>query len=1171
MQRRVLDRIGFLAAAGVAAGLIWAGRASASVEVRGSIEGAGAASAEVTLLTARPLYDLLAAVLADDPAGLFPVESTVRTVDGRFAFEGAEPDVRWVRVRRGGSVDKALLVVGPQTDTLLRPLQASRGASCTLSLLTPGSAWVVAGRSPRDLRYSRSWNTWPRLNRLEAGGATRYGFDAGRRVRFDSGVRRDSVTLAVGAPGYEPAVVECESGATVSVELERTTVRVVRGQLRRGGSTLAQAILVRADGWPVATTDESGRYRAPAGAYTVLGPDGSTDAVELAGGVVELGASAPPPVAVQLEGVNGDAPPVLVAHWTSSAALLALDRGRPESVRFRVGAAPGVARTSVVAGRFAPLTVTWSGRPVALSLEPLRRLEGVTTDLVGTPVVGAEVSVAASGVSSFGVSDGAGRFLVEYAEPLNRSRLVARAPGYRETSRELDGVLSGAAPEPLVVEMPTTPAIVGRLVSAGSGGAVGGTVGLALAPAVSSFVGDVGLWDLGDPMVLRVLSTGDDGVFRLEPVDKEHVRLLAAAPGHGTTWRTLPDPLPGARGDQELGDLVLEPELVLRGRVIDEDGGPVAGATVDFGAEARFQMGAGSASIADVASDDGGRFRIGGLAPRDTVSLSVRAPGFVAVRLPRLAVDALDVEEVEVRLQRAMELSGRVVDEVTGDGIGNAQLRFDQTVRDGDAHTESDENGDFVLGGFPAGAGVLTARAPGYERLERSLAEVLSDPLELVLRPEPEIDVFGVVIRDGAPVSGASIRVRSAIAVTDASGRFALKASPGRTSLECRVPGAAQPSRRQIEVSDFLGEITIDVTPIAVRGRVIGPDGMPVPAASVHAWRGTGLRFFYGGRGEHRAGPQGDFELEAEPGLYTLMARRDNAQGPEVEVSLVAGDSPYVELTVPESRLLRIRILGLTAAEALEVEVFAQASFEPGGSIGIGMRRVAGGSAVEPAFEAEMGDWDAATIVAIATVGDRSRRTPLQLAPRGVTEIDISFADRRGRVEGMVTLNGLPLVGEGVFVSAEREALTWTVRTDHRGGFVIDGLKVGDEVVVAAVGESRTVRVTETARVDLDARSAAVRGRVVDAETGLPAVGMRVAAVPALIFDITGLANTARRRISTRTGADGAFVLDGLFAVPYRLEIRRPGFDVSAESLVGSSDVDLSAGDLDVTLAVRAP
>ncbi len=360
-------------------------------------------------------------------------------------------------------------------------------------------------------------------------------------------------------------------------------------------------------------------------------------------------------------------------------------------MRFQVGAAPGVARTTVLAGRFAPLTVTWSGRPVALSLEPLRRLEGVTTDLVGAPVGGAEVSVTGSGVTSFGVSDDAGRFLVEYAELLSRSRLVARAPGYRETFTELDDVLSGAAPERIVVEMATTPAIVGRLVSAAGGGAVRGTVGLGLAPAVSSFVGDVGLWDLRDPMVLRVLGTGDDGMFRLDPVNKEHVRLLAAAPGHGTTWRRLPDPLPGARGDQDLGDLVLEPELVLRGRVIDEDGAPVAGATVDFGTAARFRMGAGSAVIADVATDE----------------------------------------------------NGRVVDEVTGEGIEGVQLRFDQTVRDGDAHAESDENGDFVLGGFPAGAGVLTARASGYERLERSVAEVSTGPLELVLHPRPEIDVLG--------------------------------------------------------------------------------------------------------------------------------------------------------------------------------------------------------------------------------------------------------------------------------------------------------------------------------------------------------------------------------------------------------------------------------------------
>ena len=1176
MRYRVLNGgCSMAAATGLVTASLAAGVATASVEVRGSIEGLpDGASVEVSLVPAPPLYDLLSAVLGDDPVGLYPVEAAVQALDGRFAFEVDEPGAHWVRVGQRGSASKALLLVGPETDTLLPPVEFGRSSFCTLTLVAPVSAWVMAGRSPRGLRFSSRWSTWPPLRGIEAGKAVRYEFEAGRRSRYESGVRRDYVRLAVGAPGYEPEAVECDSGGSVAVELEETVAPIIEGVLRRNGAPLAGTILVREDGWPSGATDERGRYRTAAGAYTVLGPDGNLDAIELTGGAAELAASAPLAVRVRMGNVGtgrGDLPSVLAAHWSSSGALLGVDRGRPESERFLLGAVPGVARTTVSAEGFARLAVSWSARPVELWLERPRRLEGVTTDLAGDPVGGAEVSISGFGPGPFGVSDGAGRFLVEVAEALGRRRLVARAPGYRETHTDLSDVLNGAAPERIVVEMPPAPAIVGRLVSA-RGGGVRGTVGLAQARIVDDFIGDATLWNLRDPSVLQVVTTGEDGAFRLDPVDEEHVRLFAAGPGHGSVWRKLPEPVAGMRGDQDLGDVALAPELVLRGLVVDEDGAPVAGATVDFGTASRFTMGVGSERIADVGVDTGGRFRVAGLAPGQAVSLSVRAPGFMNARLQRVTVDAsLDAEEVEVRLRKAMELSGRVTDEVTGEGIEGARIRFDQTVPDGDAGTESDRNGDFVLSEFPAGAGVLTARAGGYKRLERSLAEAPSNPLELVLRPEPEIDVLGVVIRDGAPVAGASVSIRSAVSVTDASGRFALKSSPGRASLECRVPGGPRPSRRDIDVTASLGEITIDVTPVTVRGRVTGPDGMPVAAASVHAWRGAGLRFYYGGRDEHRTGPEGDFELQIEPGVYTLMARRDNAQGPAVEVPVVAGDEPYLELTVPAPRLLRARVLGLTHAEALEVGVSVRASFGQGGTMGLGMRRIAGGTEAEPVFEAQIGDWKDATVVAIATVADRSRRAPLQLAPGGATEVDISFADRQGRVEGTVTLDGWPLAGETVFVSDQRRALTWTVQTDHRGAFVIGDLNVGDEISVAAVGERRTVRVTETARVDLEVRTATVRGRLLDVETGLAAGGMRVAAVPLQSVDLADVANAARRRMSTRTAEDGSFVLDGLFAVRYRLEVRPPGTDVSAESVAGSSDVDLAGGDLEVTLAVRAP
>ena len=79
---------------------------------------------------------------------------------------------------------------------------------------------------------------------------------------------------------------------------------------------------------------------------------------------------------------------------------------------------------------------------------------------------------------------------------------------------------------------------------------------------------------------------------------------------------------------------------------------------------------------------------------------------------------------------------------------------------------------------------------------------------------------------------------------------------------------------------------------------------------------------------------------------------------------------------------------------------------------------------------------------------------------------------------------------------------------------------------------------------------------------------MRVSAVPAWSAGENDVTRTLRRQATTRTAEDGSFVIDGLFAARYRLEVRPAGRNLSTELVVGSSDVDLSGGDLDVTLAV---
>lgn len=1178
MPRRVFHGVrNRVAATGLATGLLAVAGASASVEVHGSIgQSADAGPIHVSLVPAPSFHALFSAVLNDDMSGLYPVEATVDVVDGRFTFEVGEPGVRWIRVRSAAAGERAFLLVGPATHTLLPSHDLKKVASCTVSLRGPPSAWIVRGGSLRNFGYLRSWSAWSRISRIEAGRPVHHELRDEPYALSRSGSRRFE-RLTIGAPGYVPEVVECEARADVAVELTRSTAPALNGVLSTNGVPEPAAILVGEDGWPVGATDERGRFQAPAGVYHVLTAAGGLDVVEiLVEGAVELSSKARPAVTVgtgRAASRSGDAPRWTAVHWSSARMPLALERGRLTGTPLTVEAPRGAATTTVFAERFAPLTIDWSAPPAALSLEPLLRLEGTVADPTGAGVGGARVSISGYGARPVTWSDGGGRFSLEVVESPARAQLVARAAGYAEAHRDLSEI-RGEGRQPIILELTPHRAILGRLVAA-SGGGIRGTVGLAGPWHREQFIGEAALWKVENPALLEVVDTDDDGEFALDPTGAKDVSLVAAAPGYGTVRRRLPVSDPGSPGERHVGDVVLEPEIVLRGRVVDGDGVPVEAAAIllDEGETFVHSLRRGPMRLPtrELTSGADGRFHIAGLGRGDQLSLHVSAPGFVRESIPLVRVDAsLGAEEVEVRLRHALELSGRIADEVTASGVEGVRVRFAQTVRGGSAWVETDEAGEFLLSGFPVGAGVLSATADGYEDLELPLSEPPGEPLELVLRPKPEIVVAGTVIREGAPVAGASVSIESVVSLTDASGRFAMRSAQGSASLVCQVPGSSQVIRRQIEVDANLGEVTIDVTPVILRGRVIEPDGVPMPSASVSARRDDGGWF---DTRRTSTGPEGEFELVVEPGSYSVGARSDNFEGPPVVLEVAAGDSPYVELTGPGTGLLRVVVLGLTPAEAGAVLLMVETIHPSGGRSGRGMRAATGGTATEPVFEMPFRQTDGtSTVIASVESTGRSRRAPLRMAPNGVTEVELSFVDDSGLLEGAVTLDGRPLAGEHVFVTDERRNLAWSVNTDHRGNFLIEGLRKGDEIAIAAAGQQRRVRVAErTSRVDFEAYNASVRGRLLDAETGLPAAGMRVSAVPAWSATENDVARVLRRQATTRTAEDGSFVIDGLFAAPYRLEIRPAGRNLSTELVLGSSDVDLSGGDLDVVVAVPLP
>lgn len=1135
---------GCLGLVGAPAGL------SAAIEVRGGVAGGRTVSVEVALVPVPTMHELLTAVMLGASSDLYRPVSVAQVEDGRFSLDVPYPGPWWLLATRTGAEPEAWFTVGFETDTLLPTVSLEAGASCVLALEKPGEAWVIGQRSLRNpaLPFSR-WRGWRPWLRLEAGKDDDYLFAA----------TRGSVSLTVGSAGYEPVEVRCAAGERVPVRLERRLGRAVEGALRLGGQPLAGAILVRDDGWPVAATDSLGRYVAAPGSYAVFDANGGHHMVALEGGVANLGG--PESALAKVDSQAGRDATIAAAEWSTAGELLSVRVQRFSGGVFSVAGKNGVQETTLIAQGFSPLTLDWSTPVGSPRLTSLQRLKGVALGPDGVGIAGVEIAVHDEWSHGWlATSTTTGRFQVEVPGQVAQPWLTARASGYREHRQR---VSVGEREIPVLL----TPAVgvVGRLIST-AGYGVRGTVVLAERHATGFFLGDVAAWDLDHRHLLNVVETTRDGAFELEPVLKDGLWLAAAAPEHGTSWRRLPDlAVDGPAPVLDVGDVVVTLGITLRGRVVDDDGAPIPGAAVRFGRSHGPEQ-----RVANVINQPIGRaeegadgsFSIEGLTAGDSVDLLVAATGFVTQALPRVAVDStLETEEVEVRLARALELKGRVTDAVTGEGV-EADIHFEQTVRGGGAAAVSDSSGGFFLSGFPAGAGSITVRAEGYEDLVHPLSEVPRGTIELTLRPAALVDVTGTVVRAGAPVAQATVQIGRAAARTDSSGRFLLRLPSGQKTLECTLPGVAQLSRRSIAVAQGMEAITIDVTPVTLRGRVEDAAGSRVAAAQVRINARPPLVLAT----EAHTGPDGEFAMKVEPGAYFLQASRDGAFTAGADLVVTPREEAPVVLTLPPERLLRVTVTGLKPSEAAEVMVHIE--FGPVARRGSPLPRAAGASLAEPVFETRRYPPAEAILVATLPSTGRSRRLQIEIEPSGTTEVTIPFSRDEGRVEGVVTLNGRPLSGEPVFIIDERRVDAWSVRTNHRGAFVIDGLGIGDEVSIAAVGQRQAVRVRESTRLDFSARSAALRGRLVDAETSLPAGGMRVSAAPA--HSPLAAARRVDQVASTASGEDGSFVIEGLFAVAYQLIVE--GRDGGSRTiLVGPADVDLSAGDVDITLGVQIP
>lgn len=279
------------------------------------------------------------------------------------------------------------------------------------------------------------------------------------------------------------------------------------------------------------------------------------------------------------------------------------------------------------------------------------------------------------------------------------------------------------------------------------------------------------------------------GRLRLEDLPEGKVRVWAGHEGHLAAYSELIEVRPGEHGEEVVVSLgVLDPELFIRGRVVDPTGAPVANARVS--AEYSHRGGSGSTSFG---ANEQGRFV---LAYSPKAPRTLRASDVESRYGPAVAEGVVGGDEVVLRLTDPQRMLVTVSSREEGVELQGLQATVYKPERRGVLlfGNKIEREGSVLSVPLPDEPFLLEVQAEGHERLEVGTYEGRAAPreLEVVLRSLP--GVSGRVTAGGEPLAGARVelfaradrlvhhngfpvRVRSqpwANGVTDAEGAFDL-------------------------------------------------------------------------------------------------------------------------------------------------------------------------------------------------------------------------------------------------------------------------------------------------------------------------------------------------------------------------------------------------------------
>ncbi|MDH3522577.1 MAG: carboxypeptidase-like regulatory domain-containing protein [Acidobacteriota bacterium] len=1162
-----------------------AGRAAAGVEIR--------LSALPTPFE-RGLLDLAGTPLA--PA----VAATETDARGRFAVTAPEPGYWRLIARAPGSMPMELeLGSAPLLDSALLPLlELEPAATVAVTVVSAGGAPAAGARVetrlaetvPRRLR-EQTWQPLLSPVRASEQGAATLAVPTGRRVE----------ALAWRAD-HGPSGTKTVARAALRLRLAAAPARRLAVRDAAGQPVAGAVVRVGEEEWPAARTEADGTVTIHDRRALLVLADGRTAAVSLA---ADEGLAAPlevvVPDAVALAGRVVDAE----SRRGVGGAFVALLRARARHVRtgprgdftltgsarqldWITAAAPGHLETTI--------RLESAAGEVTVVLEPALDLAGVVLDAAGDPVPDAEIVATPHGADPWRVnrlaslpirraaSDSDGAFVLPRLPTASSYAVTARGAGFAPAERIVRAPEAAAAG--LVLRLVGGAAVTGKVVAPSGAPVAAAAVTLERreeSPAIR-FLRSARAAD--DAFVFRARSDAE-GEFALPHVPAGRFRLAIAAPGFAL--ETLPGfEIAAGATAHDVGVVTLAEGVELRGRVVDPEGTPLAGAEVEV-QEPRQAPAVLPGAPLEVATGPDGAFAVPDRREGEFLDLTVSLPGYAARGLERVEVPA--AEDFTIVLAPAVTLRGRVVDP-RGEAIPRARV---EVVREGGGGSFggqvfsrtagaalSDESGRFEIADVEPGAVRVIASAD--DRLPKELGGIElvagEEPDELEIELAPGAVVEGRVLGpDGAPQSGATVRLEGGVAIwrfamasTDGDGRYRLSGvEPGHQVF---VAGTEDGLRTSRELDVQAGANTLDLyleAGVAVAGTVVDSDSAPVAGAAV-----TLSPSGAGGVSPPRLAQSdaaGSFAIEnVRPGAYRVGAEHPEHAAAALEEPLEVGDQPVAGLLLrlPDGVELSGALLGAAPRDLVSMHVLA-----------VGERGVSREGRVESdgtyaIARLAAGSW---TVLATSATGLQARAA-IAIGPgeRAVT-LDLDFGG--GLVlTGRVLAHGAPLSGAWVGVSGADGADGAWGETDYAGSFRLEGLAKGRYTLrvshfESGVAHTEEIELARDEDVLVDIAGGAVSGRVTAARGGAPLAGVAVVLEPRL-EPRSGAEAWMRARGTTSDDA-GDFRLEGVAAGDYDLRATKPGYAAQSRALEIADGARIDGVELalsrasGLTLALRSP